>query len=626
MSTASEFDLIVKPNFQTKSAIWRHFGFPADDKGRITDKKKTICRLCQAVVAYSGNTTNLKFHLQRCHAQEYLALQQQDSGDQPGPSRASAVKTTSTQLTISGTLAKSTPFSNESAKHKQLVDATADFICQGLQPLSVVDEPAFRRLLQLAEPRFNLPHRTYFTNTVIPAKYRLTRAAIEKQLAAVETCAVTTDLWTSLHQQRAYISLTAHFVDSDFKHHSKCLQTLEIPQDHDASSLKDVLTSMFEDWKIAGKVCGGITDNASNMVNAFRLMGIEHFPCVAHTLQLSIGRGLGVTRVQRVLGRCKKLVTHFKKSTKETYKLREKQEMLQLPQHMLIQDCVTRWGSTLAMLERLMEQQAPIAAVLMDGKVRHLMPEGEEWSVIEVLVDILKPFQQATEAMGAVSYPTLNTVKPLLYKLVNRTLEVKENDTVVAKEVKLNIKRDLQERYSTPSVARILNITTFLDPRYKELPFLDQLTRRRIIDEVQDELLVMEETEKEDPPEVEEVIEGEPPSKKKKGPVEKIIGELFESHTQQHLPLHSDKVQKELDMYKAESPPDLDSDPLAWWSSRKELYPLMSKLVQRMFSFVATSVPSERLFSTTGNVITDKHNRLTSEHADQLIFLFENPE
>ena len=34
-------------------------------------------------------------------------------------------------------------------------------------------------------------------------------------------------------------------------------------------------------------------------------------------------------------------------------------------------------------------------------------------------------------------------------------------------------------------------------------------------------------------------------------------------------------------------------------------------------SFVATSVPSERLFSTTGNEITDKRNRLTSEHADR---------
>ena len=91
----------------------------------------------------------------------------------------------SIQLTISGTLAKSTPFSNESVKHKQLVDATANFICQGLQPLSVVDEPAFRRLLEIAEPRFKLPHHTYFTDTVIPAKYRATRAVIENQLAVV---------------------------------------------------------------------------------------------------------------------------------------------------------------------------------------------------------------------------------------------------------------------------------------------------------------------------------------------------------------------------------------------------------------------------------------------------------
>ena len=103
----------------------------------------------------------------------------------------------------------------ESVKHKQLVDATANFICQGLQPLSVVDEPAFRRLLEIAEPRFNLPHRTYFTDIVITTKYCATRAIIENQLVAVENCAVTTDLWPSLHQQHAYILVTACFVDSD---------------------------------------------------------------------------------------------------------------------------------------------------------------------------------------------------------------------------------------------------------------------------------------------------------------------------------------------------------------------------------------------------------------------------
>ena len=126
----------------------------------------------------------------------------------------------------------------------------------------------------------------------------------------------------------------------------------------------------------------------------------------------------------------------------------------------------------------------------------------------------------------------------------------------------------------------------------------------------------MEEMEEEEPPETEKEIQGEPPAKMKKGPVENIIGELFELHTQQHMPSHSRKVKKELDMYKAEPPPNLYSDPLAWWSGHKALYPLMCKLVRRMFSFVATSVPSECLFSTTVNVITDKSNRLTSEHAD----------
>ena len=45
------------------------------------------------------------------------------------------------------------------------------------------------------------------------------------------------------------------------------------------------------------------------------------------------------------------------------------------------------WGSTLAMLKRVSEQQAAIAAVLMEGRLQHLMPEGEEWNIIENVVN-----------------------------------------------------------------------------------------------------------------------------------------------------------------------------------------------------------------------------------------------
>ena len=380
----------------------------------------------------------------------------------------------------------------------------------------------------VAEPRFKLPHRTHFTDNIIPAKYDAVRANIERQLGETKHCVVTTDLWTSEHQQRAYASLTVHFVDEGFTFQSKCLQTMEVTQDHTAESLKEVLTDMLSSWKISSKVNGAVTDNASNIVNTFRLLGIQHFPCIAHTLQLAIQKGLDLTRVQRVLGRCKKLVSHFKKSTKETYKLREKQSMLKLPKHALIQDCVTRWGSTLSMLERLMEQQAAIAAVLMEGRVRHLMPEGDDWVLIESLVSILKPFQLATEMMGGSKYPTLSSAKPVVHKLITRTLKEDESDSSAVAEVKRKIKHDLQQRYQDDSVKKLLDVSAFIDPRYKELPFLDADERKLIIDEVEDELLALEgdmldnEVDSESAEEItgcesEEISEvSEPPVKKKK--------------------------------------------------------------------------------------------------------------
>ena len=123
----------------------------------------------------------------------------------------------------------------------------------------------------------------------------------------------------------------------------------------------------------------------------------------------------------------------FKKSSKETYKLREKQVNLKLLQHQLNQECPTRWGSTLSMLKRLAEQQAAIASVLMEGKVRYLMPEGGYWTVIEKLVNILEPFQKVTEAMSTEKCPTISSVKPLLYKLLERVLKVEDSDSSISK-------------------------------------------------------------------------------------------------------------------------------------------------------------------------------------------------
>jgi len=51
------------------------------------------------------------------------------------------------------------------------------------------------------------------------------------------------------------------------------------------------------------------------------------------------------------------------------------------------------------------------------------------------------------------------------------------------------------------------------------------------------------------------------------------------------------------------------------------MYPHIAKIAEPYLSLVATSVPSERLFSKAGNIMTTKRNRLKGEKLQQLLFL-----
>jgi len=99
------------------------------------------------------------------------------------------------------------------------------------------------------------------------------------------------------------------------------------------------------------------------------------------------------------------------------------------------------------MLERIKKLQQPLCAVLLDSprEVRSLLPDGDEWTVIEKLLDVLKPFHKATKAMSS---STLNMLSPLLYQLKVLVLKVFEKDSQTTKQLKQAILVDLQYRYS----------------------------------------------------------------------------------------------------------------------------------------------------------------------------------
>ena len=49
----------MKPDFKTKSELWKYFGFRSYSTGKIINRKEITCRKCKVVLAYYGNTTNM---------------------------------------------------------------------------------------------------------------------------------------------------------------------------------------------------------------------------------------------------------------------------------------------------------------------------------------------------------------------------------------------------------------------------------------------------------------------------------------------------------------------------------------------------------------------------------------
>ncbi|XP_067369733.1 zinc finger BED domain-containing protein 4-like [Channa argus] len=64
--------------------------------------------------------------------------------------------------------------------------------------------------------------------------------------------------------------------------------------------------------------------------------------------------------------------------------------------------------------------------------------------------------------------------------------------------------------------------------------------------------------------------------------------------------------------------------PLKWWKDHERTFPVLSCLVKRYLGIVASSVPSERVFSKTGEIISHKRNHLKGNNVNMLLFLNQN--
>ena len=71
--------------------------------------------------------------------------------------------------------------------------------------------------------------------------------------------------------------------------------------------------------------------------------------------------------------------------------------------------------------------------------------------------------------------------------------------------------------------------------------------------------------------------------------------------------------QSELDIYSNAPLVDPYIDILEWWRTNEANYPNLSRFARDCLLIPATSVPSEQVFSISGDMITEKRSRLNEK-------------
>lgn len=69
---------------------------------------------------------------------------------------------------------------------------------------------------------------------------------------------------------------------------------------------------------------------------------------------------------------------------------------------------------------------------------------------------------------------------------------------------------------------------------------------------------------------------------------------------------------------------DTEDDPLEWWRENEGKYPLLKNAAKLFLAIPATETASERVFSSAGNVVSSRRERLLACHVEELVFLHQN--
>ena len=463
---------LFKPSGFSKPEIWQCVSFIAPSaekrKWKASDSIGTYCTVCEIPIAYDAkkNPKAVERHMRQKHQDLLKKIAAKESKKR---------KATATMKDH---------FPREVKKAKILMKADQEHFTKlvarwtacSLRPFSICEDEELQELIDFAttvDGQLKLPSRNC-NKTRIDNLAQEIRAKIRKVLT--EKCKVygaTSDLWSS-RTMMAFMAFTVHFVCDEFQRHNYTLAVKPTVGKHSGNMIRTYMEDIVNEWGLSKNNLGMmLRDSGSNMVKACEDWGIDHFPCIGHSLHLVVGPFLlekkkttlssedddeqdeandecttddlfsddffgddfstmlnedeMIERVRKIVAKIRKMTRYIKNSTKC-------QEILAKLQ--LAQDCErvlrvsldvrTRWNSTYKMLNRALEikeslvkflkyYKSPLGKKEFSGAKTKLDDvNDEEWAIIQGICHLLGIFDAATKYLSGEMYSSFVSAFPVL--------------------------------------------------------------------------------------------------------------------------------------------------------------------------------------------------------------------
>jgi hypothetical protein len=351
-----------------------------------------------------------------------------------------------------------------------------------------------------------------------------------------------------------------------------------------------------------------VTDNENKMKCAFKDDCIR-IGCSAHYLNKILqhaftNNNANCDAAQLLFKLVRAIITNIRQSHKQS-----------LLSTCLVNYSDTRFSGIYLMYDSFLKVYYELPHILSDEQKKNYLKVDHD--SLESLCIYLKKFHDVIEKLSCEKTPTIHLVIPYRQLLINLSV-INDNDDQLIIRLKKYIAKELPDYW-------VVNdhhfIATMLHPNLKSFNHTPHQRYHA-------EALLKSEFDK-----YQELQQSSSNNNNKRKQIQQqkdtqlasLLDDIFD------LPTSSDELQDEtetkteFDRYiEDKTKIDKDMNILIYWKNNKSSYPTLAKIAKRILSIPATNTSVERLFSDSGNTITNRRTRLQTSKVNQLLFIRRN--